>query len=164
MALSLLAEAWKWIAELCGESEVARLFRDNLACVFSGEDVLRGDSALRKPSRRRRQKTSFSSVCQGAELSAEGLAMLEKTAIIKNPLGIHARPAALLVQAAAQFKADIYFSKGDLEGINSKSIMGVMMLAAEQGAQVTVRAEGEDAEAAVKALVALLESSFEGPS
>lgn len=90
--------------------------------------------------------------------------MPEKMATIKNPLGIHARPAALLVQAAAQFKADIYFSKGDIEGINGKSIMGVMMLAAEQGAQVAVRAEGEDAEAAVKALVALLESSFEGPS
>ena len=90
--------------------------------------------------------------------------MPEKTATIKNLLGIHARPAALQVQAAAQFKADIYFSKGDVEGVNGKSIMGVMMLAAEQGAEVAVRAEGEDAAAAVEALVALLESSFEEPS
>ena len=90
--------------------------------------------------------------------------MREKTATIRNILGIHARPAALLVQAAARFKADIYFSKGDVERVNGKSIMGVMMLAAEQGAQVTVRAEGEEAEAAVEALVALLESNFEEPS
>ena len=90
--------------------------------------------------------------------------MSEKIATIKNPLGIHARPAALLVQAAARFTADIYFSKGDIGGINGKSIMGVMMLAAEQGAQVAVRADGEDAEAAVEALVGLLESIFEEPS
>lgn len=87
--------------------------------------------------------------------------MVEKTATINNSLGIHARPAALLVQAAAQFEATIYFSKGEVEGVNGKSIMGVMMLAAEQGAQVTVKAEGVDAEAAVKALVALLQSNFE---
>lgn len=88
--------------------------------------------------------------------------MVEKTATINNPLGIHARPAALLVQTAARFTADIYLSKGDVDGVNGKSIMGVMMLAAEQGAQVAVRAEGEDADAAVEALVSLLESTFEG--
>ncbi len=51
--------------------------------------------------------------------------MVEKTATITNPLGIHARPAALLVQAAAQFTANIYFSKGDVDQVNGKSIMGV---------------------------------------
>ena len=81
---------------------------------------------------------------------------------VNNPLGIHARPAALLVQTAAQFKAEIYLSKGDVDGVNGKSIMGVMMLAAEQGAQVAVRAEGEDEAAAVEAMVSLLESTFEG--
>ena len=90
--------------------------------------------------------------------------MVEKTATITNPLGIHARPAALLVQAAAQFTANIYFSKGDVDQVNGKSIMGVMMLAAEQGAQVTVMAEGEDAAAAVEELVALLQSNFEEQS
>lgn len=90
--------------------------------------------------------------------------MVEKTATITNPLGIHARPAALLVQAAAQFTANIYFSKGDVDQVNGKSIMGVMMLAAEQGAQITVKAEGEDAAAAVEELVALLQSNFEGQS
>ena len=87
--------------------------------------------------------------------------MVEKTATINNPLGIHARPAALLVQAAAQFKADVYLSKGDIDGVNGKSIMGVMMLAAEQGSEVAVRAEGEDAAAAIETLVSLLESTFE---
>ncbi len=88
--------------------------------------------------------------------------MVEKTATINNPLGIHARPAALLVQTAGRFKADIYLSKGDVDGVNGKSIMGVMMLAAGQGAQVAVRAEGEDEAAAVEAMVSLLESTFEG--
>ncbi len=88
--------------------------------------------------------------------------MVEKTATINNPLGIHARPAALLVQTAAKFKAEIYLSKGEVDGVNGKSIMGVMMLAAEQGAQVDVRAEGEDEDAAVEAMVSLLESTFEG--
>ena len=90
--------------------------------------------------------------------------MVEKTATITNPLGIHARPAALLVRAAAQFEANIYFSKGDVDQVNGKSIMGVMMLAAEQGAQITVKAEGEDAAAAVEELVALLQSNFEEQS
>ena len=90
--------------------------------------------------------------------------MLEKTATINIPLGIHARPAALLVQVAARFNAEIYFSKDDVEQVNGKSIMGVMMLAAEQGAQITVKAEGEDAEAAVEALNVLLQSNFEEQS
>ena len=90
--------------------------------------------------------------------------MLEKTATINNPLGIHARPAALLVQVAARFNAEIYFSKDDVEQVNGKSIMGVMMLAAEQGAQITVKAEGEAAEAAVEALFVLLQSNFEEQS
>ena len=55
----------------------------------------------------------------------------EKLAVVKNRLGIHARPATLLVQAAAKFTADIFLSKGDTRRINGKSIMGVMMLAAE---------------------------------
>ena len=90
--------------------------------------------------------------------------MLKKTATINNPLGIHARPAALLVQVAARFNAEIYLSKDDVEQVNGKSIMGVMMLAAEQGAQITVKAEGEDAEAAVEALFVLLQSNFEEQS
>ena len=70
--------------------------------------------------------------------------MVEKTVVINNPLGLHARPAALVVQAAAKFKSEIFFSKGDIQGVNSKSIMGVMMLAAEQGSEITIQAKGED--------------------
>lgn len=87
--------------------------------------------------------------------------MPEQRASVKNDLGIHARPAALLVQAAAKFTSEITLEKDGL-AINGKSIMGVMMLAAEQGAQVAVRAEGEDEGAAVEAMVSLLESTFEG--
>jgi phosphotransferase system HPr (HPr) family protein len=87
--------------------------------------------------------------------------MVEKTVIVNNPLGIHARPAALLVQMASRFQAEIFLSKADIRGVNGKSIMSVMMLAAEKGAEVTVNAEGEDADRAVEALAELLESNFE---
>ena len=87
--------------------------------------------------------------------------MVEKTVIVNNPLGIHARPAALLVQMASKFQAKIFLSKADIRGVNGKSIMSVMMLAAEKGAEVTVNAEGEDADRAVEALTELLESNFE---
>ena len=121
-------------------------------------------SARRNSLRRKREKAGFSNAYWGVGRTAERPVMAERTATINNQLGIHARPAALLVQAAAQFKAEIRLSKGEVAGVNGKSIMGVMMLAAEQGAQVAVRAEGADAEAAVAALVALLESNFEDPS
>ena len=88
---------------------------------------------------------------------------LRKEFIINNKLGLHARPAAMFVKLANGFAAEIWVGHDDDE-VNGKSIMGVMMLAAEQGAEVAVRAEGEDAAAAVEALVALLESSFEEPS
>lgn len=87
--------------------------------------------------------------------------MIAKTARINNHLGIHARPAALVVKAAAHYVADIYLSKGETQRINGKSIMGVMMLAAEEGSEVLVEAEGEDAAAAVESLATLLESNFE---
>ena len=90
--------------------------------------------------------------------------MIEKTVVITNRLGIHARPATVFVQAASKHDADIFLSKGDVSRVNGKSIMGVMMLAAEQGAQITVKAEGEDAEAAVEALFVLLQSNFEEQS
>ncbi len=88
--------------------------------------------------------------------------MVRKKVVINNPLGIHARPAALVVQAASRFTADIFLSKGDIEQVNGKSIMSVMMLAAEQGAEVTVAAVGEDAEEAVQTVAELLQSDFEG--
>ncbi len=87
--------------------------------------------------------------------------MTEQTVVVKNRLGIHARPAALLVQKASKFQADIFFSKGEVRRINGKSIMGVMMLAAEQGAEITIETEGEDEVEAARALAELLQSNFE---
>lgn len=79
---------------------------------------------------------------------------------IQNRLGMHARPAAQFVRLAGQFAADIIVSRNGIE-VDAKSIMGVMMLAAEQGATLRVRAEGADAVEAVCALVALLERRFD---
>jgi phosphocarrier protein len=79
---------------------------------------------------------------------------------IVNRLGLHARPAAHFVRLAAAFSADIYVSRDAVE-VNGKSIMGVMMLAAEKGARIEIRAEGEDAEKAVEELVALVLRGFE---
>ncbi|NKB66305.1 MAG: HPr family phosphocarrier protein [Candidatus Latescibacteria bacterium] len=87
--------------------------------------------------------------------------MISQTVTVQNPLGIHARPAALLVQESSKFAGEIYFSKEDVARINGKSIMGVMMLAAEQGAEITIEAEGVGAEEAVAALARLLQSNFE---
>ena len=87
--------------------------------------------------------------------------MIQRSVTVVNKLGIHARPATLLVQAASRYEADIFLSKGDVTRINGKSIMGVMMLAAEEGAEVLVEAEGSDAEAALQAVSDLLAGDFE---
>jgi len=82
---------------------------------------------------------------------------IEKTIIIKNKQGLHARPAALFVQIANKFTCDITIMKGK-QKVNGKSIMGIMMLEAGSGSKVTVAAKGEDAEQAVKELNALLQN------
>ena len=79
---------------------------------------------------------------------------------IVNRLGMHARPAAHFVRLASRFAAEVYVSRDSVE-VNGKSIMGVMMLAAEAGARIEVRAEGEDAARAVAELVALVERGFD---
>ncbi len=79
---------------------------------------------------------------------------------IKNKLGLHARPAAQLVKTAAKFKSDIFISR-DSQIVNGKSIMGVMMLAAENGAELTIQANGEDEDEALKALAELFEKKFD---
>jgi len=83
----------------------------------------------------------------------------EAKTVVRNIPGIHARPAALLVKEASLFKADVTLATPDLT-VNAKSIMGVMMLAAETGTELTVRAEGSDEQAAVAALIRLVESGF----
>ncbi len=85
--------------------------------------------------------------------------MTERQATIVNPLGLHARPAAQLVRLASSFASEIEFIK-DGDPVNGKSIMGVMMLAAECGSTVTVRATGADEVAAVDALAELIASGF----
>ena len=85
--------------------------------------------------------------------------MIERQATIVNQEGLHARPAARIVRLASTFAAEIELAKDGLE-VNGKSIMGVMMLAAECGSSITVRAKGSDAEQAVQALADLIESGF----
>ena len=88
--------------------------------------------------------------------------MEERLATVKSRLGIHARPSALLVQAAAKFASEITLAKDGLE-INGKSIMGVMMLAAETGAKILVRAEGKDEADAARKMAEMIESKFDWP-
>lgn len=79
---------------------------------------------------------------------------------ITNRLGLHARPAMSLVDAASGFSSDIKITK-DKQVVDAKSIMQLMMLAATKGTQLTVTADGDDAEAAVQAIKALVDSKFD---
>ncbi len=83
--------------------------------------------------------------------------MIKKSFIIKNKLGIHARPAGQLVKLASRFKSSIYISKNGNE-VNAKSIMGVLMLEAAYGSEVVVRVDGEDEFSAVEAITDLIEN------
>jgi len=85
--------------------------------------------------------------------------MVERSVEVQNSHGIHARPAAEIVKVAARFRSAITIVRDDLE-VNGKSIMGVMMLAAECGSTIIIRADGDDAEAAADALVALVKTRF----
>ena len=86
--------------------------------------------------------------------------MTEKTIVISNRAGIHARPAALLVQTTKDYKCNIYLEKGN-DRINAKSIMGIITLGAAYGTEIKVIADGEGEAAAVDAVVRLFESKFE---
>jgi phosphocarrier protein len=86
--------------------------------------------------------------------------MVEKTVTIKNRAGIHARPAALLVQTANRFSANIYLEK-DGEKINGKSIMGILTLAATYNSPIKIIADGSDEEDAVQTISRLFENKFE---
>lgn len=81
--------------------------------------------------------------------------VLEKRVRVNLKTGLQARPAAMFVQEANRFQAEIVLEK-DGKSVNAKSIMGVMSLAIPPGAEVILRAEGTDAEAAVERLAALV--------
>ncbi len=86
--------------------------------------------------------------------------MVRKDIIITNKLGIHARPAALLVKAAARFSSSITLIKNG-QAVNGKSIMSVMALAAEPDSEITIQTEGADEQEALDELVRLFENRFE---
>jgi phosphocarrier protein len=87
--------------------------------------------------------------------------VIEAELLIRNQLGLHARACALFVKTAAKFHSNVYVSRDDLE-VNGKSIMGVMMLAAEEGSSIRVRADGPDEQAAIGALAELVNGKFGG--
>ena len=88
--------------------------------------------------------------------------MIERNVAIVNKLGLHARAAAKLVSTASGFASHVEVTK-DGQTVNGKSIMGVMMLAASNGSTITLQVEGEDEQAAMDALVALIEERFGEP-
>ncbi len=85
--------------------------------------------------------------------------MLEVKLIVPNKTGLHARPAALLVQTASKFSSDITIVKGDTE-VNAKSIMGIMALGAHQGQELTFKINGADESEALTAIEELFKNNF----
>lgn len=85
--------------------------------------------------------------------------MIKSTITIVNKLGLHARASAKLTKLASTFKSEVFMSRNGRR-VNAKSIMGVMMLAAGMGTQVEMETEGEDEQAAMDALVALVNDKF----
>ncbi len=85
--------------------------------------------------------------------------MVERSVQILNKNGLHARPAAEIVKISGKFQSEITLVRDGME-VNGKSIMGVMMLAAECGSTIVLRADGTDADAALDALAALIQNKF----
>lgn len=85
--------------------------------------------------------------------------MQRREVTVINKLGLHARPAVLLVKIASQFKSDIKLIKEDVE-VNAKSIMGVLILAAEQGSKLLIITDGTDENEAIESIVKLFQDSF----
>ena len=86
--------------------------------------------------------------------------MARAEAQIINKLGLHARASAKLTQVASGYKCEVWLTRNGRR-VNAKSIMGVMMLAAGKGASITVDAEGEDADAALAAVLKLIADKFD---
>lgn len=85
--------------------------------------------------------------------------MIEEILTIENKLGIHARPASLLVQEATKFQSDIQLKK-DGASADAKSIMSIMMLAASKGTQISLSVDGPDEQDAFEAVATLFKNKF----
>ncbi|RKX71091.1 HPr family phosphocarrier protein [candidate division TA06 bacterium] len=85
--------------------------------------------------------------------------MVKKTVKIENKLGLHARPATLIVKTASKYKSEISIKKDDII-VNGKSIMGVMMLAAENGSEIEIICEGNDEKEAIDAISKIIKDKF----
>ena len=85
--------------------------------------------------------------------------MPQATTTISNKLGLHARASAKLTKLAGSYPCEVWISKGERR-VNAKSIMGVMMLAAGLGSEVTIETEGDQAQQALEALLALMADKF----
>lgn len=108
-------------------------------------------SVVLNPEQRRRHT--------GNSIESRTWSVIQKDVLVRNRLGIHARPAALIVRKAAGFQCDIRLRFGEDE-VNAKSIMGVMTLAAGKGAELTIVADGKDEEEAVNAIYDLVSTGF----
>lgn len=86
--------------------------------------------------------------------------MTRKEVTIRNRAGIHARPAALIVQTAASYESQIFLERDDTR-VNAKSIMGIITLGAAYNTKLVIAADGEDEREVVEAIAALFESRFE---
>ena len=85
--------------------------------------------------------------------------MIKQTVQVKNKFGLHARPAAMIVTTASKYQSEFFISKDGVR-VNGKSIMGVMMLAAEMGSVLTLELDGPDEAQALADLVQVIESKF----
>jgi phosphotransferase system HPr (HPr) family protein len=85
--------------------------------------------------------------------------MIEQTIVIQNRLGLHARACSVFVKEAARFACHITLARDGLE-VNGKSILGVMMLAAERGAELLLKTDGSDEKQAMDALVKVVNDKF----
>lgn len=96
----------------------------------------------------------------GGDESPAARSALSRVVMIRNVRGLHARAAAKFVKVASDFQADILVSRNGMD-VGGRSIMGLMMLAASPGCEIALSASGRDAEAALDALQALIESKFD---
>src|SRR6185312_9204079 len=115
--------------------------------------------ASRPPARARGRMARRAGGARRTDPHLDRQMIMERSVRIVNKNGLHARPAAELVKTASKFQSEITMVRDDLE-VNGKSIMGVMMLAAECGAELVVRADGPDAEQAVQAIADLVARKF----